>query len=743
MQFLEVHPVILVGMTIGLAALSLALLALLANRHNSYLATREAERNFRDLYEHISDGVCRCTLDGVVVQANPAVYRLHGFISDAELYEHAHDMARKWYVDPNRRAEVDRMLAEHGRVDGLVSEVRRYKTGERRWVEESIRVVPDRITGQPRFIEGTVRDVTDAVQRAELQARSEKIASLVSGCFYQQRIFPDGSYEFPYISIGVSTLLGLTPDEVRNDPARMFACVHPDDRPALVASVARAVETMSMRDFDYRLVSVDGTERWVHGKSVPEREADGSVLWHGFIADITARKRAEARVYDLAYRDTLTGLPNRGALVDRLQVTINAPGQSVHWNALLFIDLDQFKMLNDTKGHHIGDRLLVEVAERLRPLINDRGMVARLGGDEFVVLLPDLAIDRDVAEQQVTRLLEKLHAAVADPFVLDGFPFHTSASIGVTLFRGREVGVDELLKRADMAMYEAKALGRGSASFFASEMQAVLEERLALSNELRNALEEGQLVLHYQPEVDDSGVPFGVEALLRWQHPTRGQVPPAVFIPLAERAGFTERIDAYVLATACNTLKRWSHDPALNHLQMAVNIGGRRIGPDLVDLVTAALESSGADPSHLTIEITEHVMLDNATEVDRALVALKALGVKIFLDDFGTGYSSLSHLKRLPIDALKIDYSFVRDIETDQNDRVIVQTILNIARNLGMAAIAEGVETEMQALLLRRFGCRAFQGYLYGRPTSLEEAERRCARRDAARAVLPPSRLVV
>jgi predicted signal transduction protein with EAL and GGDEF domain len=316
--------------------------------------------------------------------------------------------------------------------------------------------------------------------------------------------------------------------------------------------------------------------------------------------------------------------------------------------------------------------------------------------------------------------------------------------VGVALFRGKEVTVEELLKRADMAMYEAKAMGRGSACFFAAEMQAMLEERSALTADLRAALEEGKLVVHYQPEVDDAGVAFGVEALLRWDHPTRGAIPPLVFLPLAERAGLSELIDSFVLATACNTLRRWSHDPALSHLQMAVNIGGRHIGAELVNMVTSAITASGADPAHLAIEITEHVMIDNAAEVGRALVALKALGVKIYLDDFGTGYSSLSHLKRLPIDALKIDYSFVRDIETDQNDRVIVQTILNIARNLGLSAIAEGVENEMQALLLRRFGCRAFQGFLYGRAMPLEEVERHCLRHEAQRAaVLAPSRLVV
>ncbi|MEJ0013237.1 MAG: EAL domain-containing protein [Bauldia sp.] len=744
MDFSHLNLVVLLGTTAGLAASALTLGVLYLRSHNALLDARETERNFRELYENISDGVCRCTLDGVVLQANPAVYRMHGFADDEELLEHAHDMARNWYVDPGRRAEVNRMLAERGRVDGLISQVKRYKTGEPLWVEENIRVVRDRRSGAARYIEGTVRDVTDAVRRMELQLRTEKIASLVSGCLYQQRTLADGRTEMPYMSVGIKDIMGITAEAAQKDPALIFSRVHPEDRPRLVASFAESGTALTPRNLEYRLLLPGGVVKWVHGQSVPEPQPDGSVLWHGCLTDITEKKKAAEHVYNLAYRDTLTGLPNRGALVEQLQAAIDAPGHSGRWSALLFIDLDQFKVLNDTKGHHFGDRLLVDVARRLLPVVAGGDLVARLGGDEFVILIHGLAVGREVAEQQVSRTVEKLHTTLAEPFILDGFPFHTSASIGVTLFRGSETGVDELLKRADMAMYEAKAMGRGSASFFVSEMQAVLEERETLTNELRQALEEGRLKLHYQPEVDDAGVPFGVEALLRWDHPMRGAIPPAIFIPLADRAGFMERIDAYVLATACDTLNRWGRNPALKHLQMAVNIGGRRIGPELVDLVTSAIETSGADPARLTIEITEHVMLDNAREVERALVALKAHGVKIFLDDFGTGYSSLSHLKRLPIDALKIDCSFVQDIETDQNDRVIVQTILNIARNLGMAAIAEGVENEMQALLLRRFGCRAFQGFLYGRPMSMEDVERRVIVGERQRmAVMEPSRLVV
>jgi diguanylate cyclase (GGDEF)-like protein/PAS domain S-box-containing protein len=743
MSFPNTDVLVLAGLAAGMGVAALVAFALYLRSQAALIAARTAERTFRDLYDSLTEGVCRCTLDGVVLQANQAVLRMHGFANRDELYEHARDMARNWYVDPARRGEVDRMLRERGRVEGIISEVQRYKTHERFWVEETIRVINDERTGAPRFVEGTVRDITDSVRRIEAQQRFEKIAEMVPGCVYQLVSPPEGVTYMTFASAGLYELTGVRPEEAAADADGLFERIVPEDRERVALAYREGLATLKPVSLEYRTIGPDEQPRWVMGRAVPNRQIDGSVLWHGFMTDVTARKRAEARVYDLAYRDPLTGLPNRGALVESLRNTINATSQRTQWSALLFIDLDQFKVLNDTKGHHVGDRLLAEVADRLRPLVGDKNLVARLGGDEFVVVLNGLAIHRDVAEQQVWRMLEKLQGAIAEPFAVDGFPFHTSATVGVALFRGREVTVDELLKRADMAMYEAKAMGRGSASFFAAEMQAVLEERMALTNELRAALHEGRLILHYQPEVDDAGVPFGVEALLRWDHPTRGMIAPSVFIPLAERAGLSEQIDAFVLAAACTTLRRWAQNPALSHLQMAVNIGGRRIGQALVDMVTSALAASGADASRLTIEITEHVMLDDAAEVDRALVALKSLGVKIYLDDFGTGYSSLSHLKRLPIDALKIDYSFVRDIETDQNDRVIVQTILNIARNLGLAAVAEGVENEMQALLLRRFGCRAFQGFLYGRAVTLEEVERRCARQEPVRSGFAETRMVV
>ncbi len=708
----------------GLALLAAGLGCLALNRHLALAATRRSVQSFEDLYDNISEGVFRSTIDGRMISANPALVRLNGFETEAEMLAEVNDISGRWYVDPNRRAEINEMIAQHGKVINARSEVYRYKTRERIWIEENTRLVRDPRTGEPLYYDGTLREVTDTVRRFQLQERYDQIASVVSGCLYQACARPDGKASMLYASEGLVQIFGVRPSEVAEDVSILEALVHPDDIGRVRHLFAEAVETTRPCQDEFRVRSIDGVEKWIYSHAVPQPQPDGSVLWQGYLVDVTERKRAEQRIYDLAYRDTLTGLPNRAALVSALTTT-GGTSKGCPWSALLFIDLDQFKVLNDTKGHHFGDRLLCGVAERLKPLMSADDMVARLGGDEFVVLVRNVGRSEVAAENRVRGLSDRIHAAIADSFVLDGFPFRTSASIGVALFSGGALGADELLKRADMAMYQAKAAGRGATSVFAPEMQEDLEEQLTLTMELREALEGGKLSLVYQPQVDDAGTCFGVEALLRWDHPRLGQLMPSVFIPLAESAGLGRQVDAFVLAEACATLRSWSDSPPLNRLQLSVNIGNRKLDAGLSALVVDAIRATGAPSERLTIEITERVMIDNVEEVEITLQALKQLGVRIALDDFGTGYSSLSHLKRLPIDTLKIDRSFVNDIETDPNDRVIVQTILNIARNLGVSAIAEGVENEMQALLLRRFGCHAYQGYMYGRPMLLAEFEER------------------
>ncbi len=706
-----------------LLAVSVALLCVAANRHVAWRATDEAARGLRDLYENISEGVFRSTLDGRMISANPALVRLNGFSSEEEMLNEVNDIAGRWYVEPGRREAIHRMLLEHGKVTGILSEVFRYKTRERIWIEESTRLVRDQRTGRSRYYDGSVREVTETVRRLQLQERFEKIASVTAGCLYQLRTTPDGRAKMLYVSVGLKRIFGLDLAEAEANPSSINALVHPDDRRRLDESFATARTTLAPRRTDYRIRTREGVEKWVSGHSVPELEPDGSLLWHGYVEDITERKQAEERVHRLAFFDPLTGLPNRAALVERLREAMEASCRTGTSGAVLFVDLDQFKILNDTKGHHSGDALLVHVARRLDDVGGGDASIARLGGDEFVVMVAGLAGAPDAVQAHVASFADRILAALARPFTINGAPFHTSASVGVSCFNGDDADAGEHLKRADLAMYEAKASGRGQKAFFVPEMQAAVDNRLALTNELHDALDNRELTFVCQPQVHDARGVIGVELLMRWNSPTRGEVRPAEFVALAERAGLSGMLDVYVLRYACGLLRRWAANPGTRDLSVAVNVSCRQLRYGFATALAAVIDAMRIDARRLTVELTEHVMLDNSEEVADIMAQLKAIGVAIALDDFGTGYSSLSNLKLLPIDTLKIDLSFVRDIETDPNDRVIVQTIVNVANSLGKWAIAEGVETEMQATLLRQFGCRAFQGYLFGRPMPIEDFE--------------------
>ena len=453
-------------------------------------------------------------------------------------------------------------------------------------------------------------------------------------------------------------------------------------------------------------------------------KADDGTTTHyvGTFADITLRKAAEDEIKHLAFYDPLTRLPNRRLLLDRLHQALATSARSTHGGALLFIDLDNFKTLNDTLGHDKGDILLQQVAQRLATCVREGDTVARLGGDEFVVMLEDLSDNPLEAATQTETVGEKILATLNQTYRLAGHEHHSTPSIGVTLFSAHQSSVEELLKRADLAMYQAKAAGRNALRFFDPEMQAVVSARASLEADLRQGMAKGQFLLYYQAQVVGEGRLTGAEALLRWQHPSRGLVSPAEFIPLAEESGLILPLGHWVLETACAQLVAWADQPETARLKLAVNVSARQFRhPDFVDQVLAILDSSGADPQRLKLELTESLLLDDIEDIIDKMTTLKAQGVGFSLDDFGTGYSSLSYLKRLPLDQLKIDQSFVRDVFTDINDAAIAQAIIALSQTMGLSVIAEGVETEEQRDFLSRLGCQAYQGYLFGRPGPVED----------------------
>ena len=455
------------------------------------------------------------------------------------------------------------------------------------------------------------------------------------------------------------------------------------------------------------------------------KSTDGAVTHYvGTHADISAKKAAEDQIKQLAFYDPLTHLPNRRLLLDRLRQALAAGARSRLHGALLFIDLDNFKALNDTLGHDKGDLLLQQVAERLLACVRECDTVARLGGDEFVVILDGLSMRFDEAAALSNTLGERIVAALNEPYQLAGHENRSTPSIGITLFSGHQASVEDLLKQADLAMYQAKSAGRNTLRFFDPQMQAMAIDRVALEADLREALSRKQLSLHYQPQVTVDGTICGAEALLRWQHPQRGAVLPTQFIGLAEETGLILPIGLWVLQTACEQLAKWAGDALKAHLSIAVNISALQLQRhDFVHTVQQALASTGANPRRLKLELTESVLVADIENTNAKMNTLKALGVGFSLDDFGTGYSSLSYLKRLPLEQLKIDRSFVRDILADPNDAAIAKMIIALAESLGLSVIAEGVETAAQRDFLAGQRCLTYQGHLFGHPVPIEQFE--------------------
>ena len=466
------------------------------------------------------------------------------------------------------------------------------------------------------------------------------------------------------------------------------------------------------------------------------RDTQGKTTHYvGTHVDNSERQRAQEEIQLLAYSDPLTRLPNRRLLLDRVNQTLASSARNRRHAALMLIDLDDFKTLNDTLGHDKGDALLQQVGRRLVECLREGDTVARVGGDEFAVMLKDLGEDPSEAASQSESVADKIRLSLNETYRLGGYEHRSTASIGVTLFCGRQASVEDLLKQADLAMYQAKASGRNSIRFFDPEMQAIVTARAEMEIELREALRQGQFVLHYQPQILGCGRVVGAEVLVRWQHPRRGMVPPAEFIPLCEATGLILPLGLWVLETACAQLAAWARQPQTADLYLAVNVSANQLHQDdFVAQVIGALTRTGARPDRLKLELTESLLVQNVESAISKMIALKAHGVGFSLDDFGTGYSSLAYLKRLPLDQLKIDISFVREIQNNLSDAAIAKMIIALADSMGLKVIAEGVETEDQRKVLASQGCHGYQGYLYSRPLPLAEFGRYLAGRREARA---------
>ena len=712
-------------------------------------ALRASEENLTITLHSIGDAVIATDIDGRVTRMNPTAERLTGWAFDEacgrplpEVFRVVNADSRQTVANPVQR------VMEHGQIVGLAHHtVLLARDGNEYRIADSASPIRN-ARGE---IVGVVLVFSDVTERYRTEEALHEAQAILRAAMDQTPAgiaianAPDGALRY-LNDAGLlihgedrqSVVYGFGIDRFLSDRSLFDLDGHPLD--ASEIPLARAIELGETGAKEFVIRRADRSERIVMSRAAPIMNSRGEVVAGiSVFLDITERKMAEEKIKNLAFYDQLTGLPNRRLLFDRLEQALAGRSRHYRQGALLFIDLDHFKALNDSLGHDVGDLLLQQVAQRLLACVREGDTVARIGGDEFVVMLGGLsAIDAEAANQ-AELVGKKIQAALNQTCQVARSTYQSSASIGIALFES-QLDVSELLKRADLAMYRAKAAGRDTLCFFDPQMQAMVKEHAALKSDLREAILKEQFVMHYQPLVDSSGTTVGVEALLRWQHPRRGLVAPEAFIPLAEESGLILVIGQWVVDTACAQLANWAQRSGFEHLVLSVNVSARQFHhEDFVGQVLAALECSGANPRRLKLELTESLLVDDMEEVIAKMCALKAQGIGFSLDDFGTGYSSLSYLKRLPLDQLKIDQSFVSDLLSDAHDEAIVCTIVALGQSLGLSVIAEGVENEAQKDRLASIGCHCYQGYYFARPLPLDRFERltRAVQVQAARALSP------
>ncbi|WP_018922842.1 bifunctional diguanylate cyclase/phosphodiesterase [Salsuginibacillus kocurii] len=569
--------------------------------------------------------------------------------------------------------------------------------------------------GEVVKLNGVAYDLTERknLEQAINQAQEDfqQLLDNVNACIYRM----DEALNMTYMSRNVTQIYGFSPENDEGFAERWKRAIHPEDFDRLSTHVDRLLDGQYVQ-MEYRVIQPDGGIRWVEDRCTPIFKDAEPVEFHGVLVDITKRKKAEDQVKHMAYHDVLTGLPNRSMFNDELQKALVRCERKNHSFAVMFIDLDRFKFINDVMGHHLGDELLIQVGERLLRGVRQGDVVARQGGDEFIILLEDS--DADEAKAVAERILDEFSI----PFTLDGEDTYTSPSIGISLYPRDGQNNDTLIKRADAAMYMAKKYGKNNYHFYIPEEQGVVDRRITLERGLKKALRNQEFELHYQPKVElKTGEIYGVEALLRWQHPELGLVSPVEFIPLAEASGMIVPIGKWVLEQACNQNKEWQKNGY--YLKVAVNVSVLQFENNhFVEDVKNVLAEHELAPQYLTLEITESVM-QNIDQSKRIIQELGDIGVTFAIDDFGTGYASLSAISKLPVSVLKLDKSFVSEVVHDAKASSLVKTMLDMGGNLDVDLVAEGIETEQQVEFLLHHGGGFGQGYFYSPPVPAAEAE--------------------
>ncbi|MET0983538.1 MAG: EAL domain-containing protein [Telluria sp.] len=701
----------------------------------------DIQRQLDDLLDHLPAGVVVHGADGRIKSANRLARELLG--QSGHQLEGTETVAATWrFVRANGRPmppsqyPVNIVLRTRRRVAHLVVGVPAGAGEPPRWL--ICNAYPE--FDSHRKLRRVIVCFTDctALKRAKqrLQKSEERLRLVLRGS-------ADAPWDVDlvtgeaYYSERWWRMLGYEPGALPAGPELSLELTHPDDRPVVSAFLQSLLhERRESYSIEFRLHHRDGHEVPVLSRGFVSRDRRGKALRiSGTNTDLSERKLAERRIHELAYFDHLTGLPNRRLLAEELAKTVARSHRSGRFGALVFLDLDNFKLLNDTMGHDMGDVLLREVAQRLRRTLRHSDQLARLGGDEFVVVLEDLGRVEREAVAEAGHILEKLRLALGQPYYLAGRVFSSTSSMGVVLFDGVAADTEALLRQADLAMYRAKAEGRNTVRFFDPGMQASADRQAALERALREGLSAREFILFCQPQFSRQGGLVGGEVLLRWRRGDGSIIGPDEFIGLAEASGLIVPLGQFVIEESCRTLARWRGDRSLAGLKLAVNVSVRQLrDADFVGRVAGTLLSTGAPPGNLCLELTESVFAGNVAEIVQRMQELCAHGIAFTLDDFGTGYSSLAYLKRLPLAALKIDRSFVHNMHLDPDAVPIVEAIIALARTLKLDIVAEGVEHEAQRSFLVDGGCGALQGYLLGRPMPIGDFERTYSRAGAGHA---------
>lgn len=661
-------------------------------------------------------------LHGKIVFWNQGAQALYGWSEDEALGQQYNQLLQTRLPQPLEK--IQSTLLEKGFWQGELTHVAR--SGEELFIESNWSVYRNEAGAVENLIEvNTDISKRRAVQRA-LHEREAMFHTMMEWTHNWEYWLGENN-KIIYMTPSVERITGYSIDAFENDGDLISALVYLDDLPLWHRHqhVAEQSRSKDVEEVEFRIVRKDNALCWVNHSCRPVYGADGEFLGRRVtVRDITSQKNAEKQIRNLAYFDSLTHLPNRRLFMDRMNQALISSKRNAHYGALLMLDIDHFKALNDTRGHDVGDLLLIETAKRLIRCVRQEDTVARLGGDEFVVLLESLGNNEPAAITQVENIAEKVRAELNRSYCLSDViaEHYSSCSIGLTLFQGMTSSVDVLMKQADLAMYQAKDAGRNMIRYFNPAMQAEIDARTSMEHALRRGLELNQFTLFYQPQIDTSGALIGAEALIRWINSDGALVPPLKFIPLAEQSDLILQLGQWVLSTACEQLQRWSDHPEFKQLSIAINVSARQFHQTtFVASVMDSLTRTGIDPKRLKLELTESVVLGNIDEAVSKMNELTALGIRFSLDDFGTGYSSLSYLKQLPISQIKIDKSFVQDIVDDASDAAIVRAIIAMSHSLGLQVIAEGVETQEQFSYLKENGCVAFQGYLFGKPVPIEQ----------------------